>query len=78
MKKIMKKIICGIKGHILEKESLTKTIGANNWCRKCTRCGRYILQCDIGSVVVSEAEAFEFAEDFKKEMERINRHISEV
>jgi hypothetical protein len=68
----MKKIICFFKGHSLGKELIGKTINPNNWCRKCTRCGKYILHGDIGSIAISEKEAMDFKRYYEKEMKIIN------
>ena len=73
----MKKIICFFKGHSLEKESIVKTINTNNWCKKCVRCGKYVLHGDIGSVELSEGEAMDFLLDFQKEMECIDWSVEE-
>ena len=71
---LINKIICIIKGHTLERKSITKTINENNWCRRCTRCGKYVLHCDIGSVVISEKEAL----DFKREWEENEKMIEQA
>lgn len=63
---MINRIICEIKGHVLETESIIKTISPNNWCKRCIRCGRYVLHCDIGSVTISEKEALEFKERFER------------
>ena len=65
---MIKKIICYFKGHILEQESIIKTIGQNNWCRKCLRCGRYFLHSDVGGVTIDAESAMAFKEKFEKEM----------
>lgn len=75
IKNMINRIICKIKGHVLETESITKTIQPNNWCKRCSRCGRYVLHCDIASVTISEKEALEFKEEFEKEMEFIEKHL---
>lgn len=71
--KLKNSIICRIKGHTLEKNSITKTIGKNNWCRRCTRCGKYVLHCDIGSVVISEKEALDFKREWEETQKRLIR-----
>lgn len=71
--KLKNSIICRIKGHTLEKKSITKTINENNWCRRCTRCGKYVLHCDIGSVVINEKDALDFKREFEEIQEKIGR-----
>lgn len=62
----MKRIICMILGHPLERESIVNTICSNNWLRKCKRCGRYIMHGDVGSVCISEKEAMRVKSEFEK------------
>lgn len=72
---LINKIICIIKGHTLEKNSITKTIGENNWCKRCTRCGKYVLHCDIGGVVISEKDALDFKREFEETQKKIEQAI---
>lgn len=64
----MKRIICKFKGHVLEAESITKQIGGKCWCKRCTRCGRYVLHGEIGAVTITEKEALEFKKEFEDEL----------
>lgn len=64
--KIHKIIVCAVKGHRLEEKSITNTINRNNWLKKCSRCGMYVMHGDLGSVLLTEKEALEFKIDFEK------------
>lgn len=63
----MKRIICWIEGHKLEDKSIVRTISSNNWLKKCSRCGQYVMHGDIGSVCISEKSALKIKANFEKE-----------
>ena len=73
---MIKRTICKIKGHDLEAESITREISGDCWCRRCKRCGRYVLHCPIGSICMSEKEALQFIEDFDKELEHLLSNLN--
>mgnify|MGYP003299518061 CR=1 FL=1 len=70
---LISRIVCRIKGHTLENKSITKTIGENNWCKRCTRCGKYVLHCDIGGVVISEKDALDFKREWEENQKLIEK-----
>lgn len=72
---ILKYIKCLFVGHdISGNESIIKTFCSNHWIRKCNCCGRYIMHGDIGSISISEKEAFEFKNEFE-EMFRLYKEL---
>ena len=72
---IFKYIKCLLIGHdISGNESIIKTFCNNHWIKKCNCCGRYVMHGDIGSISISEKEAFEFKNEFE-EMFRIYKEL---
>lgn len=64
---ILKWIICLFVGHKTDgSESIITTINPENWLKKCSRCGRYIMHSEVGQISVSEKEAFRIKADFEK------------
>jgi hypothetical protein len=62
---VFKYIKCFFFGHdISGNKSIVKTFCRNNWIKKCNCCGRYIMNGDIGSICISEKEAFKFKREF--------------
>lgn len=74
----MKRIICKIKGHDLESKSITKMISGKCWCKRCKRCGQYVLKSDIGCTTISKKSALEFKEDFEEQFKFIYSHLNTI
>ena len=74
---IFKWIICGLKGHEPDPDDdliAGFTNEPRNWMRRCKRCGRYVMHDGAISgltVTLSEREAKQEAEEFRREVERI-------
>lgn len=66
---IFKYIKCLSIGHdISGNKSIVETFCSNHWIKKCNCCGRYLMHGDIGSICVSEKEAFLIKNEFKEYM----------
>lgn len=61
----MKRIKCFFKGHELE-QSIVNTINPNNWIKRCSCCGFYFMNGDIGRVRLTEKQAMKTKEDYEK------------
>ena len=74
---IFKWIICGLKGHDPDPDDdliAGFTNEPRNWMRRCKRCRRYVMHDGAISgltVTLSEREAKQEAEEFRREVERI-------
>ena len=74
---ILKRIICGFKGHEPDPDDdLIAGImnDPRNWMRRCKRCGCYLIHDGAISgltVTLSESEAKQEAEELRREVERI-------
>lgn len=62
----MKFLKCIFKGHQLEK-SIVNTINSNNWLKRCSRCGLYLMHGDIGKVILTKRQAMKIKKEFEKE-----------
>lgn len=63
----IKTIICAVVGHKLEEPSIVNTLCSNNWLKRCSRCGFYIMHGDIGSVHLTERQAYKVKREFEEE-----------
>lgn len=61
----MKFLICLFKGHTLEK-SIVNTICRNNWLKRCSRCGLYLVHGDIGTMILTKRQAMKFKAEFER------------
>ena len=56
---ICKYFKCLFVGHnISNSKSIVETFNSNNWIKKCKYCGVYIMNGDLGSIDISEKQAF--------------------
>ena len=66
--KLIKFLKCCVVGHKFDTPSIINTICSENWLKKCSCCGCYAIHGEIGSVILTERQAFkvkkEFEEDF--------------
>lgn len=59
-----KYIKCLIVGHdILNSKSIC-AIDSNHWLKKCNCCGLYVMNGDVGRVIISEKSALEIKREF--------------
>ena len=62
----MKNLKCLFIGHKLEK-SIVNTMNSNNWLKRCSRCGLYLMHGDIGTVILTKSQAMKVKEDFENQ-----------
>ena len=62
----MKILKCLFKGHQLEK-SIVNTICRNNWLKRCSCCGFYLMHGESGTVILTKRQAMKLKEEFEKE-----------
>lgn len=62
----MKLLICIFKKHKLE-PSIVNTICKNNWLKRCSRCGLYLMHGDIGTAILTKRQAMKIKAEFEKE-----------
>lgn len=62
----MKFLICLFKKHTLE-PSIVNTICKNNWLKRCSRCGLYLMHGDIGTVILTKKQAMKIKAEYEKE-----------
>ena len=59
---------CVVVNHRLDTPSIVNTIDHNtNWLKKCSCCGMYVMNGDIGHVLLTKKQAFKVKEEFEKE-----------
>lgn len=63
---LIKLLKCLIAGHKFETPSIVNTLNPDNWLRKCSCCGFYIMHGEIGSVLLTEKQAFKVKNDFEE------------
>lgn len=65
--KLIKFIKCLMVGHKFEEPSIVNTICSDNWLKKCSRCGLYIMHGELSSVPLTEKQAFKLKKEFEEE-----------
>lgn len=61
----MKYLMCIFKKHKLE-PSIVNTISKNNWIKRCSRCGLYLMHGDIGTVILTKKQAMKIKDEYEK------------
>ena len=75
---IVKGIACLVAGHNTKgSESIVNTFCANNWLKRCKRCGLYVMHGDIGSITLSKEGALKIKTEFEEEMQRLDKILAE-
>lgn len=64
---VIKLLKCFVVGHKVEAPSIVNTMCSNNWLKKCSCCGFYIMHGDVGSVLLTEKQAFKLKKEFEEE-----------
>ena len=64
--RLIKLLICLIKGHDFKEPSLVNTINKNNWLKRCSRCGCYVMHGDIGQIIVTGKDAYKIKKEFEE------------
>lgn len=47
-------------------KSIVTTLDSNNWIKRCNCCGRYVMHGHLGSISISEKEAFRIKSEFEE------------
>ena len=47
-------------------KSIVTTLDSNNWIKRCNCCGRYVMDGHLGSISISEKEAFRIKSEFEE------------
>ena len=75
---IVKGIACLIVGHnTKDSESIVNTICADNWIKRCNRCGLYVMHGASGSVTLSERQALKEKKEYEKFMQWVDKMLAE-
>ena len=61
----IKKLKCIFVGHTLEK-SIVNTMCSNNWIKRCSRCGMYLMHGDIGTIILTKQQALKLKAEFEE------------
>ena len=62
----IKFVKCIFAKHQLDTPSIVNTICRNNWLKKCSCCGMYIMHGESGAVLLTEKQALKVKRDFEK------------
>ena len=63
----IKAILCMMAGHKLNEPSIVNTLCTNNWLKRCSRCGLYVMHGDIGSITLTKRRALRVKQEFEEE-----------
>ena len=64
---LIKVIMCAVFGHKFEEPSIVNTLCSDNWLKRCSRCGLYIMHGSLGSVHLTKRLAYKVKREFEAE-----------
>lgn len=69
-------IKCLIVGHdVLNSKSICDTIDSNHWLKKCNCCGLYVMNGDVGRIVISKKSALKIKREFDETFSWLHKEI---
>lgn len=72
---VLKYLKCALFKHdVSGSKSIANTFASNNWIKRCNCCGRYVMHGHLGSISLSEEEAFRI----KSELDEIFGRYREI